>query len=410
MRNLTLAALVGAEIVSGIGTAMTFVALPWFVLVTGGSPMRMSVVLAAEILPLALFGIPSGSVVSRLGGRRTMLASDAVRAPLIALVPVLHWTGHLTFGILVADVFLLGVFIAPYVSSQRTIIPELFGDDETLVAKASGLFGGATQLPLVVGPALAGVLIGWFGTAPILIVDAATFVFAFAVVLALVRGGARVPADESSSGVLAGVRYLARDRLLGPVTLTLVVLDGSANAISVAIPLLAFTRYHQSAHVAGWIFTGLGVGMIAGSLLVMQLVERFPPLRLASVGILLTAAPLWIVVAPVSWPVTFAAVVLCGLFIPLVNAPMIAIITTRPPAAVRAKVMTAVFTASGLGGPGGRLLVGPVYRSWGNGGVWTLLAGGVSLGALLFVGAVAWGSRRDAAGLVAMPPVADGQP
>jgi hypothetical protein len=45
--------------------------------------------LAAEILPMALFGIPSGSAVARLGSRRTMLVSDAVRAPLIALVPLL---------------------------------------------------------------------------------------------------------------------------------------------------------------------------------------------------------------------------------------------------------------------------------------------------------------------------------
>src|SRR5439155_6789399 len=69
VRNRTLAALVVAEVVSSTGTAMTFVALPWFVLETSHSATRMSVVLAAEILPMALFGIPSRSVVSHLGGR-----------------------------------------------------------------------------------------------------------------------------------------------------------------------------------------------------------------------------------------------------------------------------------------------------------------------------------------------------
>jgi hypothetical protein len=65
------------------------------------------------------------------------------------------------------------------------------------------------------------------------------------------------------------------------------------------------------------------------------------------------------------------------------------IITTRPPVALRAKVMTAMLTASGLGGPAARLLVGPVYNWLGNAGVWVLLAGGVSLGAVLFVTAAA---------------------
>jgi MFS family permease len=192
------------------------------------------------------------------------------------------------------------------------------------------------------------------------------------------------------------VRYLMRDRLLGPTTLTLIVLDGSANAISVAVPLLAFTRYHQNAHIAGWIFTGFGVGAVAGSVVVMKLVDRFHPLKLASVGIMLVAAPLWVVVAPVPWVVVFFAVFTSGLFIPLINAPMMAIITTRPPAAVRAKVMTAILTASGLGGPGMRLLVGPVYNAWGNSGVWVMLAGGVSLGALLFSASALRGAAYEA--------------
>lgn len=191
MRSLTFRALFASEVVSTTGSAMTFVALPWFVLVTTGSATRTSFVLAAEILPMALFGIPSGSVVARLGARRSMLLSDLVRAPLVALVPVLHWTGDLTFGGLLAIVFLLGLFTAPYAAAQRSIIPEVLGDDETEVAKASGLFGAANHLPIVIGPSIAGVLIAWIGTAPLLVVDAGTFAFAFLTVLGLVRAGSR---------------------------------------------------------------------------------------------------------------------------------------------------------------------------------------------------------------------------
>jgi MFS family permease len=394
MRNATLPALLTAEAVSSTGSAMTFVALPWFVLSTSGSATKMSIVLAAEILPMALFGIPSGSVVARLGARTTMLLSDLVRAPLVALVPVLHWSGHLTLPLLVVIVFLLGCFTAPYAASQRSIIPEVLGDDEKAVAKASGLFGGAAHLPIVIGPSIAGVLIAWLGTAPLLVVDGATFLFAVVVVLAFVRGGRPVAADEESRGVLAGVRYLARDRLLGPMTLTVIVLDGAANGISVAVPLLAFTRYDRNPHIAGWIFTAFGIGAIAGSVLVMRLLDRFAPLRLASFGIIAASLPLWIVVAPVPWPVVGLAVVLCGLFVPLINAPVMGMITTRPPAALRAKVMTAVMAASGSGGPVGRLVVGPLYRVGGNAAVWTEIAGGMTLGALLFIVAAARGQRE----------------
>ena len=79
MRRTPIAALVAAEIVSILGSRMTYLALPWFVLVTTGSAAKMTIVLAVEILPVALFGIPSGMVVERLGARTTMLVCDAAR-------------------------------------------------------------------------------------------------------------------------------------------------------------------------------------------------------------------------------------------------------------------------------------------------------------------------------------------
>ncbi|MET0937679.1 MAG: MFS transporter, partial [Gaiellaceae bacterium] len=63
-------ALLTSEVISSLGSQMTFLALPWFVLTTTGSTTRMGIVLAAELLPIALLGIPSGAVVSRLGARR----------------------------------------------------------------------------------------------------------------------------------------------------------------------------------------------------------------------------------------------------------------------------------------------------------------------------------------------------
>jgi len=90
LRNRSLAAILSAELVSLTGSAMTLVALPWFVLLTTGSTAKMGWVLAAELLPVGLFGIPSGSLIARLGAKRTMNISDAARVPLMTAIPVLH--------------------------------------------------------------------------------------------------------------------------------------------------------------------------------------------------------------------------------------------------------------------------------------------------------------------------------
>jgi hypothetical protein len=69
----------------------------------------------------------------------------------------------------------------------------------------------------------------------------------------------------------------------------------------------------------------------------------------------------------------------------MVNAPAMGLVTTRPPEALRPKVMTTVFTASALGGPAGRIVVGPMFADWGIATTYAVLAAGISLGALLFL-------------------------
>src|SRR5919201_6374099 len=97
-----IAALFAAEVISTTGTEITAIALPWFVLVTTGSPARMGTAMAAGFLGLTLLGIPGGALAARLDARRTMLVADLACAPLVALIPVLHWTDALSFPVILA--------------------------------------------------------------------------------------------------------------------------------------------------------------------------------------------------------------------------------------------------------------------------------------------------------------------
>jgi predicted MFS family arabinose efflux permease len=183
--------------------------------------------------------------------------------------------------------------------------------------------------------------------------------------------------------------------VLGPLTLTVIVLDASAGALVVAIPLLAYVRFDQDAHLAGFVFTAFGVGAVLGSIATMKLLDRFRPLRLASVGIVLATLPIWLLVFHLPAPAVGGAMFACGFFIPWINAPALGLITSRPPAALRAKVMTAVMTASALGGPAGRLAVGPIYEARGLATMFVAVAGGMSVGALAFAAAALRGDARS---------------
>src|SRR6187431_3754269 len=186
---------------------MTYLALPWFVLVTTGSPGKMSLVLAAEIAPMALLGIPSGMLVERIGSRNTMLIADFARAPVLASIPLLHAAGMLSFGLLLGIVAVLGCFMPPYFASQRTILPELVGEDERRMSQANSAIEGGTAFAALLGPAVAGMLIPFLGAPNVLYLDAATYLVAFVLVLAFVPRRKRLGAAVRS-GVLAGLRFL----------------------------------------------------------------------------------------------------------------------------------------------------------------------------------------------------------
>jgi MFS family permease len=387
LHQKSIVALLTAETVSSLGSQMTFLALPWFVLVTTGSPARMGVVLAVELIPVALFGIPSGALIARLGARRTIVIGDAARAPLMAAVPVLHSVGALSFPLLLVLVFLIGCFLAPYFSAQRLILPELVGDDERTVAQANAVLEGAQRATALLGPATAGVLIAAVGATNVLYIDAATFLFsALAVSLFVPRRPPLEPSDEGK-GLFAGVRFLLRDPLLGPLGITALFLNMFGQMLAASLPVLAFEEHGGSSRIAGAFFASFGGGAVVGSVAALKLVPRFEPIRLAAVSLVALALPIWLLALELPALGVMAVLFVSSIFGPLVNAPLIGVITMRTPEALRAKVMTAVLTFALLAGPVGLFVVGPLLQAWGPHPVFLLIGAG-ELAATLFFAAI----------------------
>jgi MFS family permease len=369
--------LLAAEVLSTTGSMMTWLALPWFVLVTTGSSKQMTLVIAAEAGGFALFGIPSGSVLERLGAQRTMRLCDAVRAPLMLLVPVLHWSGELTLPFLAGIAFLLGTASTPYMAGQRVVVAEILDEDETSVERANALLQGATRITMLGGPALGGVLIAAVGSPVVLVIDAASYVVAFFLISLLVpvtrgvRGGDR----DDEQGMLAGVRYLFRDSLLRGWATALVIGDASFSVLFVAIPVLVYVHYGANPRLAGALFAAWGIGAVAGNVIAFRS-DRVGGLRQAAPLALVQAAPLWVVAAPVPAAAVAGALALSGLANGLVNPTLHSVLTLRPPAAVRARALTAMSTASALGTPIALAVAAPAFAAFGSRHVIAAAAGG----------------------------------
>jgi hypothetical protein len=108
-----------------------------------------------------------------------------------------------------------------------------------------------------------------------------------------------------------------------------------------------------------------GIGAVSGNVISYRS-DRVGGLRQAAPLVLVQAVPLWAVAAPVPAAAVAGALALSGLANGLVNPTLHSMLTLRPPAAVRAKTLTAMSTASSLGTPLALAVAAPAFAAFGS--------------------------------------------
>ena len=181
-----------------------------------------------------------------------------------------------------------------------------------------------------------------------------------------------------------------------------------AQGLIVGVNALAYFNYDANAHVAGFLFGAFGTGALAGALVAQQLARKTDLLKLATVSIVAMPLPLFLLGISMPWAAAMVVVGAFAFFTPLVNAPVIGIITVRTPAALRPKVMTAVMTVATLAGPLGFFGAGEALRWISVQTLFVVVATAMTLGALAFAAALLRGREGAAPGSVAVPDVAHG--
>jgi MFS family permease len=367
LRDRSLIALLAAEVISTTGGQMTWLALPWFVLVTTGSATQTTFVVAGEVIGLALLGLPGGRLLGRIGARRTMILCDGARAPLMLVIPILHWTGGLSFALLVAVAFGLGALSAPYFAAQKVIVPELLGEDEKQITEANALFQAATRTTMLAGPAIGGILIGIIGATSVLLIDAGTYLVAVVLVAGFVPRREPIAQEDEHKSISAGFRFIARDRLLRVWWPAFALGDAAWTAFFISVPVLVLTRFGHHAWIAGWLIASFGVGALIGNVVSFRfLARRFDGFAVIAAFVLGQAAPLWLLWLNFPAAGLSALILASGIANGLVNPSLHAIMTLRVPPPLRPTVLTTSMVGWAVVNPLGLFVTGPVLDAFGT--------------------------------------------
>jgi MFS family permease len=303
-----------AQSVSQVGTQVTLLAMPLVaILVLGATPLQVGILGAVDFLPFLLFTLPTGVWVDRLPRRRILIAADVGRALVLAAIPIAYVAGVLAMWQLYVVGFAAGTLTVFFDVGYQAFLPELVSRDR--LAEGNSRLEVSRSAAQVIGPGLAGFLVGAV-TAPIaILVDALSYIASAAFLLRIppwsVR--ARPPLDEPRPGfrheIAEGLRYFAGNVYLR-VTAAAVTVLNFAGQVGFAVYLVFVVReLHLSPEAIGLTVAIGGLGTIVGAASAQAIGERLGVghALMAACG-MFTVTTLLIAVAPVAMPIPFLVV------------------------------------------------------------------------------------------------------
>ncbi|CRK56445.1 FIG01126565: hypothetical protein [Alloactinosynnema sp. L-07] len=379
MSRVPLVALLGANALSVCGTTMTFLAVPWFVLQTTGSPARTGLVAGVEVAGAVIAALLGGPVIDRMGRRRSSVVSDLAAAAVVAAIPVLFAVGGLPFGVLLVLAAALGLTRAPGETARWAMMASLITSSGVSAERASSAYDGVSRGARMVGAPLAGVLIAVLGPQQVLLVDAGTFLVSALII------GLLVPevgtAEESEGGyrerMRRGFAYLRGDRLMLAIMVMVMVTNLLDAALSsVLIPVYANDILHSSVAL-GLIVGVFGGCAMAGTMLYAWVGLRLPRRITYTVAFLLVGAPRYFVMAAEpGLAVILVTMAVSGLLCGAINPILGVVEYERVPDDVRPMVLGVISAAVLVGAPIGAVAAGLAVEVVGLGP--TLVVAGVA--------------------------------
>ncbi|MCX5042162.1 MFS transporter [Aldersonia sp. NBC_00410] len=279
--------------VSAIGDRISYVVVPFSLLMIGVSVSGLAVVLAARAVGYALVVLYSGVLADRSNRRRLMVISDVVRFMTQTATAALVFTGHagvISFAILQ---LVFGAAEALFKPAAAGLMPELV--PEAALERANGWLGSTVNTGMVAGPIMGGLLVGTGLGALGLAIDAATFAVS-AFFLARLPRLRRQPTTRRSvfTDLREGWANLTRRRWL----LILFVISALFELLSLsAVFSLGPGLAEESLggpKAWGVLVTAFGLGGILGGVLATRMAPHRPAVWCAVLLGALSAQPLFL--------------------------------------------------------------------------------------------------------------------
>jgi predicted MFS family arabinose efflux permease len=359
LRNVEFRRLFWSRAISNVGNGVAPIALAFGVLaLPGATATSLSIVLAAQAIPLVLM-LPFGGVIAdRLGRARVIMVTDALVSVFVMTTAILFITGHATVPVLAVLGALSGLLNGMWYPAMSGLTPDVVPDEQ--LQSANALVSIATNVGFIFGNALGGLLVALVGPGWAIAIDSLSFLISASLIYSI-RHVAK-PHDSGESvltDLIHGWRVFLSFRwivvIVGCFSFIVMVWRGAEEVLG---PVLALDIYGGP---KGWalVMACQGVGLLIGGIAASRVRAGHPLV----IGMLVTLAlPVWLLLLAAEAPLLLAAAgaFVFGFALELFYVFWLTALQTRVPRESLSRVTSYDALGSMMFGPIGLALAGPL--------------------------------------------------
>ncbi|MDD6772009.1 MAG: MFS transporter [Inconstantimicrobium porci] len=280
-----------ANLISRFGDSVDCIAYEWMVYKITNSASLMALIFGVNAIPTMVLQPFAGVLVERFNKKKVIVLCDFGRGITVLIIALLYLSGKLTVPMLFISTVINSTFEAFRSPAASAVTPLLLSKEN--YSYGMSLFASSSRIVEIVGLAAAGTIIGLFGVASGVIIDAASFIICGSIVLFINYEGdiiekVKINLHSYFSDLKAGLVYLKDYKLL----LNMVLLTPVINLLLVPFNTLALVYINSSLHLGAEAYSAINIvltiGLACGNFLVPKIKEKVKGIYLlVSSGVLL---------------------------------------------------------------------------------------------------------------------------
>lgn len=264
------------QMVSLIGTWMQNIGQGWLVLELTNSSFLLGLISAVQFLPMMLFSLFAGVIVDRFPKRKLILftqSSFAVTSFILATLTALKVINYWEILILALINGFLNTIDVP---ARQSFIIDLVGKKDLMnaIALNSAVFNAAR----IIGPAIAGILIGKLGYAICFYLNSASFIAVIIGLILITVEGVTPKLKDAKTRIIEdlkdGMTYIKNMPVILHTILMIAVLSTFSMNFNVLVPVFTKNVLHREATGYGLLMSVMGIGALIGALTLASISKR----------------------------------------------------------------------------------------------------------------------------------------